>query len=200
MKMAAFYLGVGLCFSLGCSDETSSSDSRPTSSGSLSEIVDLCSKVESVMKGNAPGTEACESKLSGLKERNDRLFLEVGKCIKNASKSAELKTCNDRYNPRYRKVATERRAAAGSPQVAIKTGQVSETDSEHLMTRFNALSDKLKDPFCPGKTMSTCTSPESLNLQARLKQMMIDGMTDREIMIRLRDEGCTFDPRPCSTP
>ena len=103
------------------------------------------------MKGNAPGTEACESKLSGLKERNDRLFLEVGKCIKNASKSAELKTCNDRYNPRYRKVATERRAAREAPQVAIKTGQVSETDSEHLMTRFNALSDKLKDPFCPGK-------------------------------------------------
>ena len=81
--------------------------------------------------------------------------------------------------------------------MAIQASPVTETNERQLMTRLNALTADLKSSSCPGKLLNTCSSPRALNLKARLKQMIAEGMTDDEIMIRNRDEGCTFDPKPC---
>ena len=53
--------------------------------------------------------------------------------------------------------------------------------------RVNRISDQLKSPFCPGKTLLTCTSPQAYELRKEMAQMIIDGRSDQEILAALRD-------------
>ena len=48
--------------------------------------------------------------------------------------------------------------------------------------RINRLSDELKSPFCPGKTLLTCTSPEAFKLRREMRQMILEGYDDRDIL------------------
>jgi cytochrome c-type biogenesis protein CcmH len=52
--------------------------------------------------------------------------------------------------------------------------------------RINRLSDQLKSPFCPGKTLLTCTSSQAYDLRKEMKEMILDGKTDVEILDVLR--------------
>lgn len=52
--------------------------------------------------------------------------------------------------------------------------------------RINRLSDELKSPFCPGKTLLTCTSPEAFKLRREMRQLIFKGYSDDDIMRELR--------------
>ena len=53
--------------------------------------------------------------------------------------------------------------------------------------RINRLSDELKSPFCPGKTLLTCTSPEAFKLRREMRQMILEGHDDLAILKVIRD-------------
>ena len=53
--------------------------------------------------------------------------------------------------------------------------------------RVNRLSDQLKSPFCPGRTLMTCTSTEAYRLRQEMTAMILAGKTDEEILLALRD-------------
>ena len=51
--------------------------------------------------------------------------------------------------------------------------------------RVQALADMLKSPFCPGKTVNTCTSYQAFELRRELREMIESGMTDTQIVALL---------------
>ena len=53
--------------------------------------------------------------------------------------------------------------------------------------RVNRLSDQLKSPFCPGKTLMTCTSFEAYRLRQEMTAMILAGKSDEQILLALRD-------------
>lgn len=53
--------------------------------------------------------------------------------------------------------------------------------------RVNRLSDELKSPFCPGKTLLTCTSYQAFALRKEMTEMIMAGKSDKEILSALRE-------------
>ena len=53
--------------------------------------------------------------------------------------------------------------------------------------RVNRLSDELKSPFCPGKTLLTCTSYQAFALRKEMTEMILAGKSDKEILTALRE-------------
>ena len=56
--------------------------------------------------------------------------------------------------------------------------------------RAQRLSDELKSPFCPGKTLKTCTSPNAAKVRREIQDMVAEGLSDDEIVKSLRE---TYD-------
>ena len=68
--------------------------------------------------------------------------------------------------------------------------------------RVNRLSDQLKSPFCPGKTLLTCTSFEAYRLRQEMTAMILAGKTDKQILLALResfDDQLENPPQPFYT-
>ena len=68
--------------------------------------------------------------------------------------------------------------------------------------RINRLSDQLKSPFCPGKTLLTCTSPEAFKLRREMRQMILEGYDDHDILkvvSKSFDEPLENPPQPWIT-
>ena len=53
--------------------------------------------------------------------------------------------------------------------------------------RVNRLSDELKSPFCPGKTLLNCTSYQAFALRKEMTEMILAGKSDEEILTALRE-------------
>ena len=53
--------------------------------------------------------------------------------------------------------------------------------------RVNRLSDELKSPFCPGKTLLNCTSYQAFALRKEMAEMILAGKSDDEILNALRE-------------
>ena len=60
-------------------------------------------------------------------------------------------------------------------------------DEVQVERRVRKLSDELKSPFCPGKTLMTCTSYQAFELRREMAQMVQDGQTDAAIIALLND-------------
>ena len=68
--------------------------------------------------------------------------------------------------------------------------------------RINRISDELKSPFCPGKTLLTCTSPEAFKLRREMRQLILEGYDDQGILRVIRqsfDEPLENPPQPWVT-
>ncbi len=68
--------------------------------------------------------------------------------------------------------------------------------------RVNRLSDQLKSPFCPGKTLLTCTSSQAYDLRQEMRNMIMQGKNDAEILEALRGsfgESLENPPQPWYT-
>ena len=74
-----------------------------------------------------------------------------------------------------------------SPRVVLKESAAERQAKADASKRVNRISDQLKSPFCPGKTLLTCTSPQAYELRKEMSQMIIDGRSDDEILAALRD-------------
>ncbi len=72
---------------------------------------------------------------------------------------------------------------AQPPEVA--GAEVSGTKLDPTMRRVRQLSDELKSPFCPGKTLMTCTSYKAFELRREIEDMVRSGMTDAQIISQL---------------
>jgi cytochrome c-type biogenesis protein CcmH len=70
-------------------------------------------------------------------------------------------------------------ARADDPAEAARAAEASR--------RVNRLSDQLKSPFCPGKTLLSCTSGQAYQLRQEMARMILDGKSDAEILAALRD-------------
>ncbi len=59
--------------------------------------------------------------------------------------------------------------------------------SEAVERRVQKLSAELLSPFCPGKTITNCTSHNAYLLRLEMQKMAADGMSDEEISALLKD-------------
>ena len=48
-------------------------------------------------------------------------------------------------------------------------------------TKANALYDEVMSPFCPGRTLANCPSPQAAELREQIKQRLTAGSTDEQI-------------------
>ena len=48
-------------------------------------------------------------------------------------------------------------------------------------TKANALYDEVMSPFCPGRTLANCPSPQAAQLREQIKQRLTAGSTDEQI-------------------
>jgi cytochrome c-type biogenesis protein CcmH/NrfF len=75
-------------------------------------------------------------------------------------------------------------AQTQSAQAALTQEEIAK-DAE-ASKRVNRLSDQLKSPFCPGKTLMTCTSSQAYDLRQEMRNMIMQGKNDAEILEALR--------------
>ena len=69
-------------------------------------------------------------------------------------------------------------------QVQNSTEAMAKADASK---RVNRLSDELKSPFCPGKTLLHCTSYQAFALRKEMTEMILAGKSDAEILGALRE-------------
>ncbi len=60
-------------------------------------------------------------------------------------------------------------------------GGANEAELDDVSRRVRRLSDELKSPFCPGKTLLNCTSYQAFELRKEIKQMVLSGESDADI-------------------
>lgn len=73
-------------------------------------------------------------------------------------------------------------AQAPAPPAAQPAGDALD-DVAHRVAK---LTDELKSPYCPGKTLQTCTSYQAFELRREIKQMVEAGQSDEEILTTLQ--------------
>ena len=64
----------------------------------------------------------------------------------------------------------------------VAANAVSDDD---VARRISKLSDQLKSPFCPGKTLLTCTSGRAYDLRQEMRAMMLAGKSDAQVIADL---------------
>ncbi|MEE2789424.1 MAG: cytochrome c-type biogenesis protein CcmH [Myxococcota bacterium] len=57
-----------------------------------------------------------------------------------------------------------------------------------VLRRVRQLSDELRSPFCPGKTLMTCTSSQAFDLRRDIEVMVRAGKTDAQIIVELKEK------------
>ena len=55
-----------------------------------------------------------------------------------------------------------------------------------IARRVNQLADELRSPFCPGKTLMTCTSSRAYDLRREMEAMAREGKSNQEIIAELK--------------
>ena len=76
-----------------------------------------------------------------------------------------------------------------SPSRSAQTDQVLVDPAQGLDTtarRVRALADELKSPFCPGKTVNTCTSYQAFELRREIRELIDSGLTDAQVVALLQ--------------
>lgn len=76
---------------------------------------------------------------------------------------------------------------AQAPAPASSAAAPASMDPVQVDRRVRKLSDELKSPYCPGKTLMTCTSYQAFELRREMKQMVQSGQSDAEIIAVLND-------------
>ena len=105
------------------------------------------------------------------------------------------------YDPQAIWAQSDPQATQTQPHLAQKTRPTPAMEAE-ATKRINRLSDELKSPFCPGKTLLTCTSPEAFKLRREMRQMILEGYDDQGILKVIRqsfDEPLENPPQPWVT-
>ena len=75
---------------------------------------------------------------------------------------------------------------AQSPAGQAAGVQTASVGLDKVAQRVTKLSDQLKSPFCPGKTLKSCTHPNAGMLRREIESMMNTGLSNDEIVKRLQ--------------
>jgi cytochrome c-type biogenesis protein CcmH/NrfF len=73
-------------------------------------------------------------------------------------------------------------APPAAPIIVTESGDV-----DDIGRRVTRLADELRSPFCPGKTLMTCTSYQAFELRREMREMIESGMDDAAIIAALVD-------------
>ena len=76
---------------------------------------------------------------------------------------------------------TAKTEASANQEAAPKSSGLDPT-----MKRVRQMADELRSPFCPGKTLMTCTSYQAFELRREIETMVRAGLSDEEILKRLK--------------
>ncbi len=91
-------------------------------------------------------------------------------------------------------------AGDGVPPVSPLDGEGSAVDE--IGRRSRRLADELRSPFCPGKTLMTCTSYQAFELRREMREMIERGLSDAEIidtLVQRHGEEVRNPPQPWYT-
>lgn len=55
-------------------------------------------------------------------------------------------------------------------------------DAQAIDTKANELYDEIMSPFCPGRTLANCPSPQAATMRERVRQQLADGRSENEIV------------------
>ena len=86
---------------------------------------------------------------------------------------------------------TDSKQESGKPGYGVNTPENPVFDPN--ARRAQRLADDLKSPFCPGKTLKTCTSPNAAEVRRDIQAMVLRGMTDEAIVEALKASYDTND-------
>ena len=70
----------------------------------------------------------------------------------------------------------------GEPERILPENPTYDVDSR----RAQKLADELKSPFCPGKTLKSCTSPNAARVRREIQDMVKQGLSNEEIIRQLK--------------
>lgn len=76
--------------------------------------------------------------------------------------------------------------AAPAQPSAVAQSAPAQAGTEDLGRRVQRLSDELRSPFCPGKTLMTCTSPQAYHLRQEMTELVQAGYSDEDIVAELK--------------
>ncbi|MBU0550752.1 cytochrome c-type biogenesis protein CcmH [Myxococcota bacterium] len=76
--------------------------------------------------------------------------------------------------------------SALAPAFAAEPPPAQPAPEEALDRRIQGLSDELLSPFCPGKTVTNCTSYQAYQLRGEMREMAKEGLSDEAIVAKLR--------------
>lgn len=62
------------------------------------------------------------------------------------------------------------------------SANLTEAQKEEAARQASKLADELKSPFCPGKTLLTCTSGKAFEVRAEIKRLFLAGNNKEEII------------------
>ncbi|MFN3198552.1 MAG: cytochrome c-type biogenesis protein CcmH [Bradymonadia bacterium] len=74
--------------------------------------------------------------------------------------------------------------AAQAQDPAPAAGSLDETEANRLASK---LADQLKSPFCPGKTLLTCTSGKAFEVRREIKIWLSEGKSKEEVLQLLQE-------------
>ena len=75
-----------------------------------------------------------------------------------------------------------------SSGVAPSTSRGAAERLDPVHRRVRQLSDELRSPCCPGKTLMTCTSSQAFDLRRDIEVMVRAGKSDAQIILELKDK------------
>ena len=75
---------------------------------------------------------------------------------------------------------------SAAPAEGLQAARRAAAEEAAATSRAAALGDILNSPFCPGKTLSTCTSSQAFELRQEMQALIRAGKSDEEILARLR--------------
>ena len=74
-----------------------------------------------------------------------------------------------------------------APAAGLQEARRAAAEEAAATSRAAALGNILNSPFCPGRTLSTCTSPQAFELRQEMQALIRAGKSDEEILARLRN-------------
>ena len=63
--------------------------------------------------------------------------------------------------------------------------EVASEEASERARRAHAITRDVMSPYCPGRTLSDCSSPDAAALRAEIRELMAEGVDEREIRRRL---------------
>ena len=79
-------------------------------------------------------------------------------------------------------------AQAPEPDQAVAPGTDPYDRLDPIAKKVSRMADELRSPFCPGKSISNCTSYQAFELRKTIYDMFKSGMTEPEIVAALEDK------------